>query len=176
VASLYRALARAAGLPERERPEERLLVVESAQHRISRRLVRARDAQAVPGQTPQPVSLQRPGPGVLHGLRAAKQRRARSSACCPRAGLLTRGGGGRRQDDGAEALAELAERDLLLAYLFPSKAAGPLGGGQEVHVFHKCAPQGSALGPGGVLSGCSSSAMPQVLRCGGRVARMCTRP
>ena len=45
-----------------------------------------------------------------------------------------------RQDDGAEALAELHDRDLLLAYRFPSKEAGPLGGGQEVHVFHKCAP------------------------------------
>lgn len=44
-----------------------------------------------------------------------------------------------RQDDGAEALAELHDRDLLLAYQFPSKEAGPLGGGQEVHVFHKCA-------------------------------------
>ena len=51
-------------------------------------------------------------------------------------GLSLRGGG--RQDDGAEALAVLHERDLLLAYLFPSRAAGPLGGGQEVHVFHKC--------------------------------------
>ena len=43
------------------------------------------------------------------------------------------------QDDTAEALAELHDRDLLLAYQFPSKAAGPMGGGQEVHVFHKCA-------------------------------------
>lgn len=88
VAALYRVLARAAGLPEAERPEERLLVVESAQHRISRRLVRARAAQAAPGRAPHPGPLQGPGPGMPHRLRPAKQRRARSSACCPQAGLL----------------------------------------------------------------------------------------
>ena len=40
VAALYRALAAAAGLPPAERPEERLLIVEAAMHRVTRRLVR----------------------------------------------------------------------------------------------------------------------------------------
>ena len=39
VAALYRALAAAAGLPHEERPEERLLIVEAAMHRVARRLV-----------------------------------------------------------------------------------------------------------------------------------------
>lgn len=41
VAALYRALAAAAGLPPEERPEERLLIVEAAMHRVARRLVRS---------------------------------------------------------------------------------------------------------------------------------------
>ena len=41
VAALYRSLAAAAGLPPEEHPEERLLIMEAAMHRVARRLVRS---------------------------------------------------------------------------------------------------------------------------------------
>ena len=49
--------------------------------------------------------------------------------------------------DMAAPLTEIRDNDELLTYVYPSEAHGPLSGGKELHIFHRCLKHSAAANP-----------------------------